>query len=103
MLPAEEFACALKAVLEIFQTSLQKCYKWKEDLFAQIDDANRQILNEAVRLKTLIDSHSNILSQKLTSIKGGKLEEIESMKQDVERFKGAIEGYAKYSEALLSN
>src|SRR6218665_1771843 len=106
---SEEFSSSLrtdlKTVLERlpeFQTSLQKCNQRKKDFLAQIVHAERQIYDEAARLKILIDSHANILAHKLTALKDEKLKEIESNKEDVERFKVAIESFAKYSKELLS-
>src|SRR6218665_3575401 len=84
---SEEFSSALKEDLKTvlerfpeFQTSLQKCDQRKKDLLAQTFDAERQISDEAVRLKTIIDYDAHVLTHKLTALKDEKLKEIESIK-----------------------
>src|SRR6218665_378480 len=106
---SEEFSSALKTDLKTvlerlpdLQKSLQKCDQQKKDILAQIVNAERQISDETLKLKTLIDSHANILTYKLTDLRDEKLKEIESIQEDVDKFKVEIESFAKYSEELLS-
>src|SRR6218665_1755713 len=104
----EEFSSLLKSDLECVKRRLPECNdsfetlkKLKAGLLAETADAEQKIVNEATKLKVLVDSHASALLQCLTEMRTKKLKEIESAQQDVERFQIMIESYVRYLEELL--
>jgi len=93
---------AVKHRLPECKDSFEKLVKLKAGLLTETAEAEQKIVNEATRLKDLVDSHANILFERLTAMRNKKLKEIENAQQDVDRFQTMIASCARYLEELLN-
>jgi len=79
---------------------LQKLEKEEISFYEQITKAATEFSRKAEQLKKMIDEHKEKLMDELATLRQGRMKEIDSLREKIERQKGSMKKYKKFVDAL---
>src|SRR6218665_1069535 len=74
--------------------------KRKSDLFKEMDETEKEILDRNQELKDMIDRHTRLLLDELAVIKSKRLTEIDNQMEEIERYRTVFRSFEVYCREL---
>lgn len=104
---ANDFRKQMASDVEKTVAGVEKCRDMLRDLHKEINGFEEQIVKTeteisevAEQLKQMIDHHKDILINELTSVKQKRMQEIESLREEIEIQLVSLESYKKYVDEM---